>query len=154
VLWRNAQPNSSLTQAWTSDGQTEAEAHPTRTAFQSRIDELGGSAKQTSAETARWREKIEAAEQRIVAADKARAEAEARLSEIRDSLDRAEQEKARISADLASVEEELATAQKQVTQVYQHAATLVNERDELHSRLMAATARLGQSDGAKAPARK
>jgi chromosome segregation ATPase len=153
VRWRNAQLNSSLTQAWTSGGQIEAKAHPTRIAFQSRIDELEGGTKQTNAETARWREKIVAAEQRIVAADKARAEAEARLIEIRDSLHRAVQEKARISADLASVRGELATAQKQVTQVYQHAATLVNERDELHSRLVAATARLGQSDAAKAPAR-
>ena len=45
------------------------------------------------------REKIKAGEEHIVAADKARAEAEARLSEMRDSLHRAEQEKARISAD-------------------------------------------------------
>ena len=123
---------------------------PTQPALQSRIDELEDGAEQTSVETARLRQKIEAGDQHIAAADKARAEAEARFSEMRDSLHRAEQEKARISADLASVKRELATAQKQVAQIYHQAAALANERDELRTRLAAANARLGQSQAAKA----
>ena len=150
VRWRNAQLNSSLTQARTSGDQIEVEVGPTQPALQSRIDELEGGAEQTSAEAARLREKIEAGDQHIAAADKARAEAEARFSEMRDSLHRAEQEKARISADLASVKRELATAQKQVAQIYQQAAALANERDELRTRLAAANAGLGQSQAAKA----
>ena len=96
-------------------------------------------------------------EQRIAAADSARAEAEARLSEMRDSLQRAEQEKARIGADLARVQGELATAKEQVAaagqehaQVDQRAAALEDERDDLHIRLADATARLGRSEAVKA----
>ena len=150
VRWRNAQLNSSLTQARTSGDQIEVEVGPTQPALQSRIDELEDGAEQTSVETARLREKIEAGDQHIATADKERAEAEARFSDMRDSLHRAEQEKARISADLASVKRELATAQKQVAQIYHQAAALATERDELRTRLAAANARLGQSQAAKA----
>jgi chromosome segregation ATPase len=103
VRWRNAQLNSSLTQARTWGDQIEEEVGPTQPALQRRIDELDGDAEQTTVETERLRQQIEAGDQHVAAADKARAEAEARFSEMRDSLQRAEQEKARISADLASV---------------------------------------------------
>jgi outer membrane protein OmpA-like peptidoglycan-associated protein len=96
-------------------------------------------------------------EQRIAAADSARTEAEARLSEMRDSLQRAEQEKARIGADLAKVQGELASTKKQVAaarqeqaQVQQRVAALEDERDDLRTRLADATARLGPSEAAKA----
>jgi flagellar motor protein MotB len=96
-------------------------------------------------------------EQRVAAADNARAEAEARLSEMRDSLQRAEQEKARIGADLARVQGELATAEAQVAaagqehaQIDQRAAALEDERDDLRVRLADATARLGWSEAVKA----
>jgi chromosome segregation ATPase len=95
-------------------------------------------------------------EQRIAAADKARTEAEARLGEMRDSLQRAEQEKVHVGADLAQVQGELAIAQKQVAAVGQEhakrdqrAAALEDERDELRTRLADATARLGWSEAAK-----
>jgi outer membrane protein OmpA-like peptidoglycan-associated protein len=103
-------------------------------------------------------------EQRIAAADRARTEAEARLSEKRDSLRgveqdlrRAELEKARIDADLARVQRELATAKEQVVaagqehaQLNQRTAALERERDDLHTRLADATARLGRSEAANA----
>jgi chromosome segregation ATPase len=149
VLWRNAQLNGSLTQARTSGDQIEAEVGPTQPALRGRIDELDDGAEQTSVATARLRQQIEAGDHHIAAADKARAEAEARFSEMRDGLHRAEQEKARISADLASVKRELATAQKQVAQIYHQAAALANERDELRTRLAATNARLGQTQAAK-----
>jgi outer membrane protein OmpA-like peptidoglycan-associated protein len=96
-------------------------------------------------------------EQRIAAADAARAEAEARLSETRDSLQRAEQDKARIGADLAKVQGELASTKKQVAaarqeqaQVQRRVAALEDERDDLRTRLADATSRLGPSEAAKA----
>ena len=149
VRWRNAQLNSSLTQARASGDQIDVETGPLQTALQSRIDELEDGAKERSAETVRLRQQIEAGDHHIAAADEAQAEAEARFSEMRDSLQRAEQEKARISADLASVKRELATTQKQVAQIYQQAAALANERDELRARLAAVNAGLGQSQAAK-----
>jgi outer membrane protein OmpA-like peptidoglycan-associated protein len=149
VRWRNAQRNSSLIQARTSGDQIEVEVGPTQSAQHGPIDELDDGAEQTSIETARVRQKIEAGDQYVAAADKARAEAEARLSEMRDSLHRAELEKARISVDLANVKRELVTAQKQVAQIYHQAAALANERDELRTRLAAADAGLGQSQAAK-----
>ncbi len=96
-------------------------------------------------------------EQRIAAADRARTEAEARQSELRDSLQRAEQDKARVGADLARVQDELATGKEQVAaagqehaQIEQKAAALQYERDDLGTRLADATARLERSDAAKA----
>jgi chemotaxis protein MotB len=96
-------------------------------------------------------------EQHIAAADAARVEAEARLSEMRDSLQRAEQDKARIGADLAKVQGELASTKKQVAaarqeqaQVQQRVAALEDERDDLRTRLADATARLRPSEAAKA----
>jgi flagellar motor protein MotB len=96
-------------------------------------------------------------EQRIAAADRARTEAEARLSEMRDSLERAEREKVGIDADLARVQRELTTAKEQVVaagqehaQLGQRTAALEKERDDLHTRLADATARLGRSETANA----
>jgi flagellar motor protein MotB len=96
-------------------------------------------------------------EQRIAAADSARTEAEARLSEMRDSLERAEREKVGIDADLARVQRELTTAKEQVAaagqehaQLGQRTAALEKERDDLHTRLADATARLGRSETANA----
>ena len=95
-------------------------------------------------------------EQRIAAADAARVEAEAHLSEMRDSLQRAKQEKAQIGADLAKVGGELAAAKEQVaaaarerTQIEQRATALQVERDDLSTRLADATARVGPSEAAK-----
>jgi outer membrane protein OmpA-like peptidoglycan-associated protein len=157
VRWRNAQLNSSLAQAWTSGDQMEAEARATQNALRSRIAELKRSAEQTSSETARLRKQMEASEQRIASADSARTEAEARLSEMHNSLQRTEQDKARIGADLARVQGELAVAKEQIAaagqeraQIDQRTAALANERDDLRVRLADATARLGWSEAAKA----
>src|SRR5918995_253411 len=76
--------------------------------------------------TGRWQ-----SEQRIAAADAARIEAEARLSEMRDSLQQAEQEKARIGADLAKVQGELASTKEQV------AAAAGREQTQLDQRIAA-----------------
>jgi flagellar motor protein MotB len=96
-------------------------------------------------------------EQRIAAADSARTKAEARLSELRDSLQRAEQDKARVGSDLARVQGELATAKEQVAaagqehaQIEQRATALQHERDDLRTRLADATAGLERSEAAKA----
>jgi flagellar motor protein MotB len=117
--------------------------------------------KQATAEAREMQQELVAvrrqSEQRIAVADSARTEAEARLSEMRDSLQRAEREKARIDADLARVQRELATAKEQVAaagqeraQLDQRTAALETERDDLQTRLADATGRLGQSEAAKA----
>jgi outer membrane protein OmpA-like peptidoglycan-associated protein len=86
-------------------------------------------------------------EQGIAAADAARVEAEARLNEMRDSLQRAEQEKARTGADLAKVQGELASTKEQVAatqqeqaQLQQRVVALRDERDESEQRIAAADA--------------
>jgi outer membrane protein OmpA-like peptidoglycan-associated protein len=96
-------------------------------------------------------------ERRIAAADSARTEAEARLSEMRDNMQRAEQEKARVGADLARVQGELASAKEQVAaagqahaQIEQRAAALQHERDNLRTGLADATARLGRNEATEA----
>jgi chemotaxis protein MotB len=96
-------------------------------------------------------------EQRIAVADSARTKAEARVSELRDSLQRAEQDKARGGADLARVQGELATAKAQVAaagqeraQIEQIGAALQHERDDLRTRLADTTGRLARNDAAKA----
>jgi outer membrane protein OmpA-like peptidoglycan-associated protein len=95
-------------------------------------------------------------ERRIAAADSARTEAEARLSEMRDNMQRAEQEKARVGADLARVQGELAIAKEQVAaaeqelaELDQRSAALENERDDWHTRWADAAARLGRSEAAQ-----
>ena len=100
---------------------------------------------------------MEASEQRVAAADSARAEVEAQLSEMRASLERAEQEKASIGADLAKVKGELASAREQVSVVGQEraqngqqAAAGEAERDELRARLADVSARLERSEAANA----
>ena len=118
----------------------------TQTALQKRIEELEGGAKQTSAETARLRKQMEASEQRIAATDSARTAAEARLNEMRDSLQRAEQEKASIGADLARVQGELAKASSRrsgsMRRLVSRSAALEDERDQLRTRLADITAEL------------
>ena len=96
--WQNAQLNAPLRHAL--GDQMDADARATQTALQSQAEPDGARAgeRRDSAPAARW-----ASEQRIAAADSARVEAEARLSEMRASLQRAEQEKASIGADLAKV---------------------------------------------------
>ena len=95
--------------------------------------------------------------ERIATADRARTEVEARLCEMRDSLQRAEREKARVGADLARVQGEMAIAKEQVAavgqehaQIEQRAAALQHERDDLRTRLADATARLGRSEATEA----
>jgi chemotaxis protein MotB len=95
-------------------------------------------------------------EQRIAAANATRIKVEARLSEMRDSLQRAEQEKARIGAELAKVQRESASTKEQLAgagqeqaQSEQRVAALEDERDDLRTRLADATARLGRSEAAK-----
>jgi chemotaxis protein MotB len=96
-------------------------------------------------------------ERRIAAADSARTEAEARLSEMRDGLQQAERARARVGADLARVQAELATAKKEVAaarqehaQIDRRAAALEEERDDLRTRLADATARLRWSEAVEA----
>jgi outer membrane protein OmpA-like peptidoglycan-associated protein/predicted nucleic acid-binding Zn-ribbon protein len=88
-------------------------------------------------------------ERRIAAADSAWTEAEARLSEMRDSLQRAEQEKARIGADLATAKKQVAAAEQEHAQLDRRAAALESERDDWHTRWADAAARLGRSEAAK-----
>jgi chemotaxis protein MotB len=153
VRWQNAQLNTSLAQARTSADQMTAEARATQTALQTRIEELEGGAKQTSAETARLQKQMEASEQRITATDSARTAAEARLNEMRDSLQRTEQEKASIGADLARVQGELAKAKQQAEREHaatgQQVAALEDERDQLRTRLTDITAELRRSETTK-----
>jgi outer membrane protein OmpA-like peptidoglycan-associated protein/predicted nucleic acid-binding Zn-ribbon protein len=153
VRWQNAQLNTSLAQARTSGEQMEAEARATQNALKNRIEQLEGAAEQTSGETARLRKQIEASEQRIGVAERARTEAEARLSEIRDTLRRAEQEQARIGADLAKVQGELASAKQQAgreqAEIGERVTALENERDELRTRLADVTAELRRSETTK-----
>jgi chemotaxis protein MotB len=153
VRWQNAQLNTSLAQARTSGEQMEAEARATQTSLKNRIAQLEGAVEQTSGETARLRKQMEASEQRIAVAGRARAEAEARLSEMQDTLQRAEQEKASIAADLAKVQGELASARQQAGQkqaeIGERIAALENERGELRTRLANVTAELRRSETTK-----
>ena len=137
------------------------ELETAKQAAEARAAELTKTVEQATAKAREMDQELVAvrsqSEQRIAAADSARTEAEARLSEMRDSLQRAEQEKARVGADLARVQGELATAKKQVAaagqehaQIEQRAAALEDERDDLRTRLADATARLGRSEAAKA----
>jgi outer membrane protein OmpA-like peptidoglycan-associated protein/predicted nuclease with TOPRIM domain len=118
------------------------------------VEEAAAKARDTDQELATVRLRTE---QRIAAADAARMEAEARLSEMRDSLQQAEQDKARIGADLAEVQGELASikehaaaAGQEQAQLNQRVAALENERDDLRARLADATAQLAPSEAAKA----
>ena len=149
MRWQNAQLNTSLAQARTTRDQMQAEARQTQNALRSKIEELEAAAEQTTAETVRLREQLEASEQRMAAAGSARADAEAQLSEMRERLEQAEQEKGRFDEDLARVEAELATAKEQRAaaeqeraQVGQRTAALEDERDDLRDRLAAVTERL------------
>ncbi len=130
-------------------------------AAEARAAELTKAVEQAAAKARKMDQELVAvrrqSEQRIAAAESARTEAEARLSEMGDSLQRAEREKARINADLARVQGELASAKEQVAaagqeqaQIEQRGAALEDERDDLRTRLADATARLGQSEAAKA----
>jgi outer membrane protein OmpA-like peptidoglycan-associated protein len=154
--WQNAQLDANRAPTRSSGDQTDADARPVQTALQSQIEKPDGGAGQASGETARLRAQMDASAQRVAAADSARAEAEAQLSEMRASLQRAEQEKASIGADLAKVKGELAIARQQGAAVGQERsqngqqAGLAAERDELRTRLAAATARLDRSEAAKA----
>jgi flagellar motor protein MotB len=142
--------------------QTErGELETAKQAAEARAAELTETVEQATAKARGTDQELVAmrsqSEQRIVAADSARTEAEARLSEMRDSLRRAEQEKARVGADLARVQGELAIAKKQVAtagqervQIGHRAAALEDERDDLRTRLADATKRLRWSESAKA----
>ena len=156
VRWQNAQLNTSLAQARTSGEQMEAEAR--RDAERPEEPDRGSwraAAEQTSGETARLRKQIEASEQRIAVAERARTEAEARLGEMRDTrASGPSRTKARIGADLAKVQGELASAKQQAgrehAEIGERVAALENERDELRTRLADVTAGLRQSETTKA----
>jgi flagellar motor protein MotB len=141
--WQDAQRNANRAPTRSSGDQMDAGAPPVQTALRSQVEKPDGGAEQAS-------------EQRVAAADSARAEAEAQLSEIRASLQRAEQEKASIGADLARAKGELASARQQGAGAGQEPsqngqqAVLAAERDELRSRLAAATARLDRTEAANA----
>jgi chemotaxis protein MotB len=131
-----------------------------RQAAEAHVAELNKTVEEAAAKTWEMDQELVAghrqSEQRIAAADAARIEAEARLSEMRDSLQRAEQEKARIGGDLARVQGEFASAKEQAAaagqeraQLDQRAAALEGERDDLRTRLTDATARLGRTEAAK-----
>ena len=96
---------------------------------------------------------MEASRQRITATDSARTAAEARLNEMRDSLQQAEQEKASIGADLARAQGERAEAKQQAEREHaatgQRVAALEGERDQLRTRLADITAELRRSETTK-----
>jgi outer membrane protein OmpA-like peptidoglycan-associated protein/predicted nuclease with TOPRIM domain len=149
MRWQNAQLNISLAQARTTRDQIEAEARQTQNALRTRIDQLDGDVEQTTAETVRLREQLEASEQRIAAAGSVRAEVEGQLGGLRDRLQQAEQEGARLGQDRARIEAELATAKEQLAaagqaraQVRERTAALSDERDALRDQLAVATERL------------
>jgi outer membrane protein OmpA-like peptidoglycan-associated protein len=153
--WQNAQLNTNRAQ--TRSAGDQAAAGVTQTALRSQTGQGDGGAEQASAETTRLRAQIEASEQRIAAADRARTAAEAQLSDMRESLQRAEQEKATTGADLAKIKGELAGAKEQAgvvgqerAQSGQRVAALEDERDDLRARLQDVTARLGRSEAANA----
>ena len=150
--WQDAQQSATRAPTRSSGDQMDAEARATQAALRSEIEKPDG-----GAETARLRQQMEASEQRVAAADSARAEVEAQLREMRASLERAEQEKASIGADLAKVKGELASAREQVSVVGQEraqdgqqAAAGEAERDELRTRLSDASSRLERSEAANA----
>jgi outer membrane protein OmpA-like peptidoglycan-associated protein len=149
--------------------QTErGELETAKQAAEAHAAELTETAQQATAKARETDQELVAvrsqSEQRIAAADSARTEAEARLSEERDilrgveqDLRRAEQEKARVGADLARVQAELATAKKEVAaarqqhaQSDQRAAALEKERNDLRTRLGDATERLRWSEAVEA----
>jgi chemotaxis protein MotB len=145
----NQKLRAELDVARTERGELET----TKQAAEARAAELTKTVEQATAKARQTDQELVAvrsqSEQRIAAADSARTEAEARLSEMRDRLQRAGQEKARIGADLDRVQGELATAKKQVAtagqeraRIGQRAAALEDERDDLRTRLADATARL------------
>jgi outer membrane protein OmpA-like peptidoglycan-associated protein/predicted nucleic acid-binding Zn-ribbon protein len=128
-----------------------AEAHAAE--LTETVEQATAKARETDQELAAVRGQ---SERRIAAADSARIEAEARLSEMRDNLQRAEQEKARVGADLARVQGELANAKEQVAaaeqeraELAQRTAALENERDDWHTRWADAAGRLGRSEATK-----
>jgi outer membrane protein OmpA-like peptidoglycan-associated protein len=132
-----------------------AEARQTQNALRSKVEELEAAAEETTAETVRLREQVEAGEQRMAAAGSARAEAEARLGEMRERLQQTEQENARRDEDLARVEAELATAterraaaEQESAQLGERTAALEDERDGLRNRLAAVTERLERTQAA------
>jgi outer membrane protein OmpA-like peptidoglycan-associated protein len=149
----NEQLRTELNAMRTERGELET----TKQAAEARAAELTQTLDQTTTKAREVDQELVAVrsqnEQRVAASDRARADAEARLREMRASLQRAEQEKARIGADLAKVQGELATAKKQVATAGQEraqAAALEHDRDELRARLADATARLQQSASANA----
>ena len=155
MRWQNAQLNTSLAQARTARDQMQAEAEQMQNALRARMEELEAAAGQRTAEAVRLREQLEATEQRVAAAGTARAEAEARLREMRQRLQQAEQEEARVGEDLARLEAELATANEQLaaaererTQAGRRTAAVEDERDELRDRLAAVTERLERAQAA------
>jgi chemotaxis protein MotB len=154
---QNQQLRAELYAVQTERGELEtakqaAEAHAAE--LTETVEQATAKARETDQELVAVRSQ---SEQRIAAADTARTEAEARWSEMRDSLQRAEEEKARVGADLARVQAELATAKKEVAaarqehaQIDQRAAALVEERDDLRTRLADATARVRWSEAVEA----
>jgi outer membrane protein OmpA-like peptidoglycan-associated protein/predicted nuclease with TOPRIM domain len=155
LRWQNAQLNISLAQARTTRDQMEAEGRQAQNALRTRIEQLEADAEQTTAQTVRLRQQLEASQQRIAAAGNSRAEAEGQLGELRERLQRAEQEgarleedRARIEAELATAKEELATAEQARAQVGQRTAALADQRDQLRDQLAAATERLERVEAA------
>jgi chemotaxis protein MotB len=160
----NQQLRTELHAAQTGRGELEtakqaAEAHAAE--LTETVEQATAKARETDQELVAVRSQ---SVERIAAADTARTEAEARLSEERDirrgveqDLRRAEQEKARVGADLARVQAELATAKKEVAaasqehaQIDRRAVALVQERDNLRTRLADVTARLRWSEAVEA----
>jgi outer membrane protein OmpA-like peptidoglycan-associated protein len=122
------------------------ELHEALAAARERVGDLSRVAKAVAAAKAREIDQELATvrlrtEQRIAAADAARMEAEARLSEMRDSLQQAEQDKARIGADLAKLQGEMASIKEQAARLApSEAAKAQLEREVAELREAARTA--------------
>ena len=162
-----AQGGQRIAAAEAARNEAEAELSEMRDSLQraeqegARAAELTKALEEAGAKVLEMEEELAAVraqgEQRIAAAGAAQNEAEAELSEMRDSLQRAQQEKRRVDADLARIQGELATAKEQVVtagrqraDIEQRAAALQSERDELRTRLSEATARLEPTEAANA----
>ena len=155
VRWQNAQLNTSLAQARTSGDQMEAEARTTQNALKNRIEQLEGAAEQTSGETARLRKQIEASEQRIGVAERARdrgrstAGRDARHGGAGRAGQGAHRRRSGQGAGRAG-ERQAAGRAGACGDRPERVAALENERDELRTRLADVTAGLRQSETTKA----
>ena len=149
VRWENAQLNTSLAQTRAVRKEDQVQARAAREALRAQIEALEAD----GAELAHLRERLKESEQRLTAANSARADAETRLAKLGTRLQEVEQETASAAARLAAVEQQLSTAQEEATSVRQErelaaqrAAALESERDQLRAELASVAGQLERAE--------